>query len=107
MGYMEDRMNKEKCCCRYKATKRSPEEIKALTTRVNRIAGQLSGIAKMIENNRYCDDVLIQLAAVDKAVRSLATVLLEDHMRTCLVEDIQQGNLSSVDEIVDLFRRFQ
>ena len=61
----------------------------------------------MIEEDRYCDDVLIQLAAIDKSVKSLAGVLLESHMHSCLIENIKEGNLAVVDEVVDLFKRFQ
>lgn len=101
-------MDQEKCaCCRLKKRPRSEEEKKALVSRVNRLTGQMNGVKKMIEEDRYCDDVLIQLSAVDKAVKALATIILEEHMKSCLVEDVQKGNVAVVDEIVDLFRRFQ
>lgn len=93
------------CCHRKKV--RTEAEKKALVTRINRISGQLNGVKGMIEDDRYCDDILIQLAAIDKAVKSLATVLLELHVNTCLVDNIRSGNTAVVDEIVDLFRRFQ
>ncbi len=94
-------------CCKKKSTPRSEEEKRALLARINRLTGQMSGIGRMIEEDRYCDDVLIQLAAVDKAVRSLSALLLESHVHSCLIEEIQNGNLAAVDEIVDLFKRFQ
>ena len=97
----------EKCCCEHRSTVRDEEEKRALKSRLNRIAGQVNGVKKMIEEDRYCDDVLIQLAAIDKSVRSLAAVILERHVHSCLIEDIRSGNLSAVDEIVDLFKRFQ
>lgn len=86
---------------------RSDEEKRALRSRINRIIGQLNGVANMIDNGVYCDDVLIQLSAIDKAVKSLANRILDVHMHTCLVDNVQRGNLGVVDEIVDLFRRFQ
>ena len=86
---------------------RTEESKRALRSRVNRIIGQLNGIGNMIDNGVYCDDVLIQLSAIDKAIKSLANRILDDHMHTCLVVNIQNGNLRVVDEIVDLFRRFQ
>lgn len=95
------------CCEKQKRTPRSEEETKKLGARINRIAGQLQGVKKMLEENRYCDDVLIQLAAIDKAIRSLSAVILEEHMHSCLIENIQSGNLAVVDEIVDLFKKFQ
>ena len=101
-------MEKEICCCNKTKNKpRTESEKKALRSRVNRIAGQLTGINKMIDEDRYCDDVLTQLSAIDKAVRSLMTIILEDHMRTCITENILNGNGDAVDEVVELFRRFQ
>lgn len=95
----------EECTC-HKTTVRSEEEKKTVSARINRIAGQLNGVKKMIEEDRYCEDILIQLAAVDKAVRSLSAVLLERHLHTCVVENVKAGNEDVVDELADLFRRF-
>lgn len=97
----------ENCCCSERITKRSEEEKKELYTRINRVCGQLSGIKRMIEEERYCDDILIQLSAADKAIKSLANLILERHMHTCLIEHIETGDYGVVDEIVDLFKRFQ
>lgn len=98
----------ENCCRKNALTKeRTEEEKKAIVSRLNRIAGQINGVKKMIEEDRYCDDVLIQLSAVDKSVKSLANLILDAHMHTCLIEHIQNGDYAVVDEIVDLFKRFQ
>ena len=105
MGYIRKK-DMEHCCCK-KVKMRSDEEKKALTTRVNRIVGQMNGINKMIEEDRYCDDILIQLSAIDKSIKSLANVILESHMHTCLIDNIKEGNYEVVDEIVELFKRFQ
>ena len=94
----------ENCSCKKKV--RTEEEKKVLNTRLNRIIGQMNGIKKMIDEDRYCDDILIQLAAIEKSVKSLSTVILDNHMRTCLVSSIKDGDLTVVDEIVDLFKRF-
>ena len=94
-------------CCENKTKVRTEEEKKAIASRLNRIIGQMNGIKKMVEEDRYCDDVLIQLAAVDKSIKSLANLVLESHMHTCLIENVRQGNYKVVDEIVDLFKRFQ
>ena len=94
-------------CCEVKKKLRSEEEKKILISRMNRMIGQMNGVKKMIEDDRYCDDVLIQLSAIDKAIKSLANVLLDNHMHTCLVEKILDGNIEIVDEIVSLFKRFQ
>ncbi len=95
----------ENCCNKEKV--RPETEKKRLLTRLNRIIGQMNGVKRMIEEDRYCDDVLTQLAAVDKATRSLAALVFEDHMHTCLVEHVQKGDLGVVDEIVELFKKFQ
>ena len=83
------------------------EEKKKLSTRVNKIIGQMNGIKKMVEEDRYCGDILIQLSAIDKSIKSLANVILDSHMHSCLIDDIKSGNLESLNEIVNLFKRFQ
>ncbi len=96
------------CCCGGDKTKlRTEEEKKKIISRLNRIIGQLNGIKKMVEEDKYCDDILIQLSAADKSVKSLANVVLDSHMHTCLIEHIRNGDYQVVDEIVDLFKRFQ
>lgn len=96
----------EKECCMNRTKVRSEEEKQAIFTRINRLTGQMNGVKRMIEENRYCDEILIQLSAIDRAVKSLAGVILENHMHTCLVEDIRAGNLGSIDEIIEIFKRF-
>lgn len=90
-----------------KFTKRSENEKKIIKNRLNRIEGQVRGIKKMIEDDRYCDDVLIQLSAIDKSVKSLANHILENHMQTCVLNDLEKGNYEIIDEVINLFRRFQ
>ena len=108
-----DNDKKETTTCRCeqngerRLTIRSEEEKHLLNSRINKIAGQLNGVKKMIAADRYCDDILIQLSAVSSATRSLANTILENHMHSCVVADIQRGDLSSVDEIIALFKRFQ
>lgn len=98
----------EECCCqKKKSTARDEESKKAIVSRINKIVGQMNGVKKMIEEDRYCDDVLIQLSAIDKSIKSLANIILDDHMHSCLIENIKNGNYEAVDEIVDLFKRFQ
>ena len=92
-------------CC-IKKTKRSEEEKKKIISRLNRIGGQISGISKMVENDAYCNDVLIQLSAVKNSVKSLSTYILENHMSMCVARDLENGDLSAIDEIVSLFKRF-
>ena len=63
-----------------KKTVRTTDEKKKLINRLNRISGQIDGVKKMIEDDRYCDDILTQLSAIEKAVKSLSSVILERHM---------------------------
>ena len=93
-------------CCE-KKTMRSDDDKKSLIHRLDRLEGQIRGIVKMVEEDRYCDDILIQLSAIDKAVKSTANLLLEKHMKSCVKENIMNGNDAVLDEIVDLFKRFQ
>ena len=93
------------CNCKVKV--RTEDEKKDITTRINRIIGQLNGIKNMVDEDRYCNDVLIQLSAVDKSIKSLANVVLDSHMHTCLIEHIENKDYAIIDEIIDLVRRFQ
>jgi len=93
--------------CHQKKTIRTDEDKKTIKSRLNRIEGQIRGISNMIDEDRYCDDILIQLSAVDKSIKSLANLLLEKHMKSCVKENLLNGNDIVLDEIIDLFKRFQ
>ncbi len=73
--------------------------------RLNRIEGQVRGISKMITDNRHCDDVLIQISAVKKSLESLGREILENHMKTCMVDDIKNNKYETIDEVIKLIRR--
>lgn len=88
-----------------KKTYRTDEEKKRIIHRLNRISGQVNGVKKMIEEDRYCGDVLIQLSAVEKAVQSLSSVILERHMYSCIKKEVEDGNSEVLDEVMELFRR--
>ncbi len=94
------------CSCRHKNTPRAAEFQTDLQKRLNRIIGQLNGVKAMLDDNRYCGDVLVQLAAAESAVRSVSSKLLQDHLETCVVEQIQQGNVEVVDEVMQLMKKF-
>lgn len=94
-------------CCRYKHTPRSEEAKKKLTNRLNRVIGQLGGIKKMVEEDRYCGDILMQVAAAESALQALGYVMLQDHMETCVVEEIQNGNTAIVDEAIELVKKLK
>ena len=91
---------------RYKQTARGGEFQADLQRRLNRAIGQLGGVKAMIEDNRYCGDVLVQLAAAEKAVHRVSELVLENHLHTCVVEQVRGGNEEVVDEAMELIRRF-
>ena len=94
-------------CCRYKHTPRSEGAKKKLLNRLNRVIGQLGGIKKMVEEDRYCGDILMQVAAAESALQALGYVMLQDHMETCVVEEIQSGNTAIVDEAIELVKKLK
>ena len=94
------------CPCRHKSTPRSMELQADMQKRLNRAIGQLTGVKAMMEENRYCGDVLTQLAAAESAVRRVSEMVLAEHMRTCVVEEVRAGNDEVIDEVMALMRRF-
>ena len=92
-------------CCK-KKTVRNEEEKEIITNRINRIEGQLTGIKKMIQNDSYCNDVLVQLSAVENSVKSLSNHILEKHLYSCVTRDLENGNLEIIDELIGLFKKF-
>ncbi len=104
-------MECEKCgsCCEngQKKTYRSDEEKKKLTKRLNIIEGQIRGINQMISDDRYCDDVLVQIAAVSQALKSLGNNILENHLKSCVVRDVQNGNLDIIEDVMLLIKKLQ
>lgn len=95
------------CRCKHKNTPREIEFQNDLQKRLNRAIGQLNGVKAMIDDNRYCGDVLTQLAAAESAVHRVSEMILRNHMETCVVEEIRAGNDQIVDEAMDLIKRFQ
>ncbi len=92
--------------CRHKDDERSEEFKRNLTLRLNKAIGQLNGIKAMIEDNRYCGDILIQLSAVEKAIHRISEIVLEDHLETCVVDHVKQGDIEIVEEFMQLLRKF-
>jgi DNA-binding FrmR family transcriptional regulator len=87
-------------CETRKAIGRPAKLTKDLANRMRRIGGQVAGIKSMMEKEVYCDDVLTQIAAVQSALSSVAKLLLESHMRTCVTERLKKGDGEVVDELV-------
>lgn len=90
----------------HKKTYRDEKEKKQLINRLNRINGQIIGVKKMIEDDCYCNDILIQLSAVKNSIQSLSNKVLDSHLHTCISRDLKNGNLDTVDEVVSLFKKF-
>lgn len=87
------------CCCN-KTKKRTEKELKDLTNRLNRIEGQIRGIKNMLEQDAYCTDILIQVSAARAALNSFNKVLLAEHIKTCVKDDILNGKDDTIDELV-------
>ena len=90
---------KKECCC-HKKKERTEKEYKDLLNRLSRIEGQVRGIKRMVEEDTYCTDILIQVSAVNAALNSFNKVLLANHIRTCVAEDIRAGKEETIDELV-------
>ncbi len=114
--------NEKKCCCSGvedmdsaagvaeaegsgKRKYRTAEEQKALLNRLRRIEGQVRGLEKMVEENAYCPDILVQASAVNSALNSFSKELLSKHMKTCVVHDIREGNDEVVDELLSTLQK--
>ena len=102
----EVRMTSCNCGTHHKNTPRSEELKRDLERRLNRAIGQLNGVKDMIDDDRYCGDVLTQLAAAESAVKRVSELVLKEHMRTCVIEEIRAGNDEVVDEVMQLMYRF-
>ncbi len=102
-------MEEEVCpaCCKKKANPRDVEEVKKLQSRLNRVVGQINGISKMLDENRYCGDILIQLAAVESALQSIGHIILKEHIDTCVVDDIKEGKTESLDQAFELMKKLK
>lgn len=103
---MENKKSSNCSMCE-RSTYRLEEDKKNITRRLNIIEGQVRGIKQMIEEDRYCDDVLIQLSAVNKAVESLENTILENHFRTCVNRELKAGNDGIINEVMELFKRLR
>lgn len=106
---MEETMKEksDSCCCHIKSTPRQEKEVKQLKNRLNRIIGQLNGIGRMLDENRYCGDILTQVAAVESALQSFGYLILQGHMETCVVEEVEKGNLEVIEEAVELMKKLK
>lgn len=90
------------CCCASpdRIRLRTPEEKKALITRLNRAEGQIRGIRNMVENDAYCIDIITQVSAAASALNSFSRELLSTHIRTCVAEDVRDGKDEKLEEVI-------
>ena len=94
-------------CARHKAKPRDEATLRSLQSRLNRMIGQLSGIGRMLEENRYCGDVLIQVAAVESALQSFGFTVLQEHLETCVADDVRAGRDESLTEVMSLIKKLK
>ena len=93
----------EKSCCgcvKHKYRDKDSKEYKCLVSRLRRIEGQVRGVCKMVEEDRYCVDILTQVSAIQSALNAFNKELLAQHIKTCVVDDIRAGHDEVVDELV-------
>lgn len=102
-----DHFEEQQCCAdvRERKSHRPNATKKNLITRLNRIEGQIRGVKGMIEKDTYCDDILTQIAAVQSALNGVTKILLEGHLRSCVVERIQEGDMDVIDEFLTTIQR--
>ena len=102
-------VKESKCCCttniKLKYRNKEDKEYRLLVCRLNRIEGQIRGIRKMLEDDRYCVDILTQVSAVQSALNAFSKELLGQHIKSCVVHDIQEGKTEVVDELVVLLQK--
>lgn len=92
------------CQCRHKH--RTAKEEKDLISRLNRIEGQIRGIKAMVQEERYCTDILVQVSAVQSALNGFSKMLLSNHIKSCVVEDIKNGDEEkAIDELCETIKK--
>ena len=95
----------ETTCGCHRTKERSEEEYKRLIHRLNRIEGQIRGIRGMVEKSAYCPDILVQVSAVQSALNGFCKVLLSNHIKTCVAQDIRAGKDETIDELLVTLRK--
>ncbi|WLV25904.1 metal-sensing transcriptional repressor [Aciduricibacillus chroicocephali] len=90
-----------------KTTKRQPHDKEKMINRLKRIEGQVRGIQNMIENDRYCVDILTQISAINAAMNNVGLQLLEKHTQHCVADAIKEGQGDeAIEELMLVFKRF-
>ena len=100
-----DHENEKSCPACEKHTARTEEQKKKLLNRLSRLEGQVRGVKKMVENDAYCNDILIQTTAISAAMDAFSRELLRSHIHTCVIRDIRDGRDEVADELMDTLER--
>ena len=102
MSDIELAENRDELCCNdHERRSHHSEKVKRnLISRLNRVEGQIRGIKGMIEKDVYCDDIITQIAATQSALNAVGKLMLEGHMKSCVAERIQQGDMEVLDEVL-------
>lgn len=96
----------EKECCQCTRHKhREKAEYDALLRRLSRIEGQIRGIRGMVEKEAYCTDILTQVSAAQAALNAFSRELLGNHIKTCVVQDIQSGHEEVIDDLLQTIQK--
>jgi DNA-binding FrmR family transcriptional regulator len=83
------------------------ENKQKLLNRLKRIEGQTRGIQRMVQEDKYCVDIMTQISSIQSALEQVSLTLMEDHMRHCVTEAIQQGNGDEkIDEVLTVLKRY-
>ena len=90
---------------KHKSTPRNEQDIKNLKLRLSKINGQVNGVVKMIDDNRYCKDILIQISAIESALKEVGYLVLKEHLLTCVSDDVKNNNNTSLIESFDLAKK--
>lgn len=93
------------CLCQRKK-ERSEAEKKQLINRLSRIEGQIRGLRAMVEKDAYCPDILTQASAASAALNAFGKALLTEHIRTCVAEDLRQGNDGTLDDLMNTLQKW-
>ena len=98
---MANNETEKKCCCCGRKKERTDKEYKDLLNRLSRVEGQIRGIKRMVEEDCYCPDIMVQVAAAKAALKSFNKVLLANHIRTCVADDIRNGQDDTIEELIE------
>lgn len=91
--------------CTHRITERNDKEKRKLINRLNRIEGQIRGIKRMVEEDYYCNDILVQTSAASAALNSFNKDLLENHIRNCIVSDLKNGKDETIEEFIKTLQK--